>query len=120
MTDRTEFKEAKAIVEAEECNGVMMQPAPPIAELQSCLVDESAAIAKRIRSVFWLKHINTNEAVSTLASGEREQQGKEKRKSKKERAREISYSALSYAQASASLRYFLRTKLLTFWVKCSV
>lgn len=42
---------------------------PPIADLEKCLLCESDPIAKRLRSVFYLKQVGTEEAIDSLSRG---------------------------------------------------
>src|SRR5437868_1113767 len=41
---------------------------PSMEELKSCLIDESAPIAKRMRTVFLLKQVGGNEAIEALTN----------------------------------------------------
>lgn len=42
---------------------------PTLAELRQCLLDEAEPIAKRMRSVFLLKQLNSSESINALAEG---------------------------------------------------
>lgn len=43
------------------------EAAPPLSELRAAVADESAPIAKRIRSVFYLRALGTDEAIDAMA-----------------------------------------------------